>query len=78
MNITSSSNVIDYTIVTTRSPLDPDSKKMVTVEHSKNLRKQRRSVPFEGKNKWQNDLSKTPNPLEMQTIIPEITKVTVE
>ena len=77
MNITSSSNVIDYTIVTTRSPLDPDSKKMVKVEHSNNLRKQRRSVPFEDRDRWQNDLSKTPNPLEMQTINPEITKVTV-
>jgi len=78
MNITSSSNVIDYTIVTTRSPLDPDSKKMVKVEHSNNLRKQRRSVPFEDKDKWQNNLSWTPNPLEMQTINPEVTKVTIE
>ena len=78
MNITSSSNVIDYTIVTTRSPLDPDSRKMVKVEHSNNLRKQRRSVPFEDANRWQKDLSKTPNPLEMQTIDPGCTKSTIE
>ena len=68
MKVTNSSNVLDYKVLSSRSPLEPDVSKIFQVQNIKE-KKRRQSSNYGGERDPTRMPYSTPNPLEPNTVI---------